>query len=85
MERAKKKEEPEVLSGTIEDKVWVQVEQSVQPRQYESLKIIMGTSRTIGNDDPKVLRQLLMGKLIREVLDGMLDALDEEEEQYKRR
>jgi len=63
------KEDIEKLLAALEDKVWVSVERTIQPDQFEPIRISMGESRTVGPDDnPDELRMKICRKLLQDVI-----------------
>ncbi len=59
----------EKLLAAMEDKVWVTVESTVQPSQYEPIKISMGQSRTVSSDEnPDQVRMEIFRRLLKDVI-----------------
>ena len=63
------KKEIEHLVMALRDKVWVTIEGTVQPAQFEPIKIVMGQSRTIGpDDDPDKIRMQICQRILQDVI-----------------
>ena len=59
----------EHLLMALKDKVWVTIEGTVQPAQFEPIKIVMGQSRTIGpDDDPDKIRMQICQRILQDVI-----------------
>lgn len=57
------------LGKLLEDKVWVNVECTIQARSYEPVKISMGQSQTLlPEDNPDEVRIRLCRKLLKDVI-----------------
>ena len=63
------KEDTEKLLTLLDDKVWVSIERTVQPDQFEPIRISMGEGRTVGPDDnPDELRMKICRKLLQDAI-----------------
>jgi len=63
------KEDVEKLLSLSEDKVWVSIERTIQPDQFEPVRISMGEARTVGPDNkPDELRMQICRRLLEDVI-----------------
>lgn len=67
----------------LEDKVWCSVQYTVNLGNYENVKIDMGTSCTIGDDDPSELRISICNDLLKEVINKGEDVRKKPEDLWK--
>lgn len=64
-----KKDIENLLSVLLKDKVWITIECTVQARQYEPVKIVMGQSQTIGpSDNPNEIRMQICQKILQDAI-----------------